>query len=65
MRKKKDTGFSYFLEDEKLIEYQKLSAAEKLQWLEDVNAFTRLFQTQRGAILREKLMNKEWKRSYR
>lgn len=32
-------GFSYFLEDEKLLEYQKLSDEDKLQWLEEINLF--------------------------
>ena len=34
-----DKGFSYILEDEKIIEYMKLSTENKLQWLEEINGF--------------------------
>jgi hypothetical protein len=33
-------GFSYTVEDEKIIEYMKLSTEDKLRWLEDINEFT-------------------------
>ncbi len=33
-------GFSYTVEDEKLIEYMKLSTEQKLAWLEEINSFT-------------------------
>ncbi|MBA4392254.1 MAG: hypothetical protein C0407_01760 [Desulfobacca sp.] len=34
-------GFSYTLEEEKIIEYLKLSSEDKLQWLEEINEFNR------------------------
>jgi hypothetical protein len=33
-------GFQYTLEDEKIIEYLKLTTKEKLQWLEEINNFS-------------------------
>ncbi len=33
-------GFSYTLEKEDIINYMKLSDAEKLQWLEDIVSFS-------------------------
>ena len=35
-------GFEYTLEDEKIIEYMKLSTADKLKWLEEINEFNRI-----------------------
>lgn len=35
------TGFSYTLEEEKILEYLKLSTEDKLQWLEEINEFNR------------------------
>ena len=29
-------GFSYTIEDEKILEYMKLTTEEKLQWLEEI-----------------------------
>ncbi|MFH1782850.1 MAG: hypothetical protein ABH848_04465 [Candidatus Omnitrophota bacterium] len=34
----KGKGFSYFLEDEKIIEYLRLSPAMRLEWLEDIDS---------------------------
>lgn len=48
-------GFYYYLEDEKIEEYSKLSVEQKLQWLEEVNEFTNLFLTQEEKELRTKL----------
>ena len=33
-------GFWYTLEDEKILEYMKLSTEDKLRWLEDINELT-------------------------
>jgi hypothetical protein len=33
-------GFNYTLEEEKLVEYLKLSTEDKLRWLEEINEFT-------------------------
>jgi len=51
-----DKGFSYTLEDDKILEYMKLSTEDKLNWLEDINRFNRLFLTDEGREIREKLM---------
>ncbi len=40
-------GFYYYLEDEKILEYMKLSTEEKLQWLEDIIEFTEAFLTEK------------------
>ncbi len=40
-----DKGLIYTLEDEKIIEYMALSVEDKLQWLEEMNEFNRLFLT--------------------
>ena len=55
----KAKGFSYNLEDEKIISYMKLTAEEKLQWLEDINKFTFSVLTPRQKEFREKLRRGE------
>jgi hypothetical protein len=35
-----DKGFCYDIEDEKILEYMKLSDEEKLDWLEEITEFT-------------------------
>jgi hypothetical protein len=47
-------GFSYTLEDEKITEYMKLSAGQKLEWLEAINELTRLALTPAEKEMREK-----------
>ena len=51
-----DKGFSYVLEDDKILEYMRLSTEDKLNWLEDINQFNRLFLTNKEIEIREKLM---------
>lgn len=34
-------GFSYYLEDEKILEYLRMSPRMRLEWLEDINIFNR------------------------
>ena len=41
----KNGGFSYTLEDEKIIEYIKLSTKDKLEWLEEIMLFTEMALT--------------------
>jgi hypothetical protein len=48
-------GFSYTLEEEKILEYMKLSVEDKLQWLEEINAFNRMVMDDREKKIREKL----------
>lgn len=51
-----DKGFSYTLEDEKILEYMKLSSEEKLQWLEEVVEFTNSALTEKEKEFRQKLL---------
>jgi hypothetical protein len=48
-------GFSYSLEDEKILSYMKLTAEEKLQWLEAINQLTFLVLNDRQKEFREQL----------
>lgn len=48
-------GFSYTIEEEKLIEYMKLSTKDKLKWLEEINEFTNLALSNKEKELRAKL----------
>ena len=48
-------GFSYTLEEEKIVEYLKLSTEEKLQWLEEINEFNRIILDDREKEIRERL----------
>ena len=50
-----DKGFIYTLEDEKIIEYMKLSTEDKLQWLEEINEFNNMVFCDREKELRKKL----------
>ena len=50
-----DKGFFYAFEDEKIIEYMKLSTEDKLKWLEEINEFTKIVLSDREKELREKL----------
>jgi len=50
-----DKGFIYTFEDEKIIEYMKLSTEDKLNWLEEINEFTNMVLSDREKELREKL----------
>lgn len=56
---KKLKGFYYYIEDEKILEYMKLSTAEKLQWLEDIIEFTEKFSTVEDNKIREKFRKGE------
>lgn len=50
-------GFSYTLEDEKIIEYMKLSTEDKLNWLEDIVSFTEMALTAKEKKIREYFRN--------
>lgn len=39
--KNKGKGFSYYLEDEKIIEYLSLSPRLRLEWLGEIDSFNR------------------------
>ena len=49
-----DDGFSYTLEDEKIKKYMKLTAKEKLQWLEEINSFNEKVLTPKDKAIRAK-----------
>ena len=48
-------GYSYTVEDEKLIEYMKLSTEQKLEWLEEINSFTHAVLSDEEKLIRQKL----------
>jgi len=48
-------GFSYTLEDEKILEYMKLSTEDKLRWLEEINEFTQSVLSEKEKRFRELL----------
>jgi len=48
-------GFFYTLEEEKVIEYMKLSTEDKLKWLEEINNFTNMVLNDKEKELRAKL----------
>ncbi len=48
-------GYSYAVEDEKILEYMKLSTEQKLQWLEEINAFTFSVLSDQEKLIRNKL----------
>lgn len=50
-------GFSYYLEDEKILEYAKLSTAQKLEWLEEMRVFNEAALTPREKRIREFFRN--------
>lgn len=50
-------GFSYTLEDEKILEYMKLSTEEKLRWLEEVVELTNSVLTENEMEFRKKLLD--------
>lgn len=52
IRKNHPKGFSYTLEKEKILEYQKLSTEDKLKWLEEINKFTNLFLSEKDKKIR-------------
>jgi len=47
------------VEDEKLIEYMKLSTEQKLEWLEEINAFTHVVLSDEEKLMRQKLRSAE------
>ena len=54
----REKGYSYCIEDDKIREYMKLSPLEKLEWLEEINAFTRLAQSPEAAEAREQFRSR-------
>lgn len=52
-------GFFYTFEEEKILEYMKLSTEDKLKWLQEINEFTNMVLTDEEKELREKLRKGE------
>jgi hypothetical protein len=51
----KPKGYSYTVEDEKILEYMKLSTEDKLFWLEEINLLTEAALTPREKRIRNLL----------
>jgi hypothetical protein len=52
-------GFRYVFSKEKYDEYQKLSAQQKLEWLEKMNRFLYNFMDPKAKLIQEKLRRGE------
>lgn len=48
-------GISYTIEEEKIIDYMRLSTEDKLSWLEEINEFTNMVLNDKEKEIREKL----------
>lgn len=55
--RKMKKGFFYTLEDEKILEYMKVSTEDKLKWLEEINEFTNIVLNDKEKKIRAKLRN--------
>ncbi len=47
-----EKGYSYFVTDEQIREYMKLTSEEKLQWLEEANEFIQAASDERKIEVR-------------
>ena len=52
-------GFKYYIEDDKIREYMKLSTKEKLKWLEEIRQFSNLAMSDKAKDIREKFRKAE------
>lgn len=52
-------GFSYYLEDEKILEYLKMPPRARLEWLEEINLFNRKALTGERRKISEKFRKGE------
>lgn len=57
--KRQVTGYSFTVEDEKILAYMKLTTEEKLKWLEEINSFTFAALTEEEWKIRQKLRSGE------
>lgn len=48
--------FLYFPDDEKILEYSRLSDEDKLKWLEDAMLFNQMAFTEKEKEIREKIV---------
>jgi hypothetical protein len=53
---KSQKNLLYYLEDEKILAYMKLTDEEKMKWLEEVRVFNREVFSEEELELRKKLM---------
>ncbi|MBN2842730.1 MAG: hypothetical protein JXM68_06545 [Sedimentisphaerales bacterium] len=52
-------GYSYFVTDEQIREYMKLTTAEKLEWLEEANEFIQAASDDKTREIRDKFRKGE------
>ncbi|MFH1049984.1 MAG: hypothetical protein V1779_03525 [bacterium] len=52
-------GLKYYIEDDKIREYMKLSTEEKLKWLDEIQKFSELAMTEKDKEIREKFRKRE------
>ncbi|OGC25240.1 hypothetical protein A2291_03480 [candidate division WOR-1 bacterium RIFOXYB2_FULL_42_35] len=57
--KNKQKGYSYIIEDEKLLEFSKLSYGQRLEWFINMHNFLRRFQPEASRIAMNKLKDGE------
>jgi hypothetical protein len=50
-------GFSYFVSDEQMTTFSKMSDLERLQWVENARLFTLMAQTPETKVRHEELRN--------
>jgi len=52
-------GFKYYIEEDKIREYMKLSTEQKLKWLDEINKFNQLALTDKEKEIMEKFRKAE------
>lgn len=52
-------GYGYHVTDEQIRKYRRLTPRQKLEWLEEANAFTEKFAPERARRLHKKFRNGE------
>lgn len=52
-------GFKYYIEDDKIREYMKLTTVQKLKWLEEIRQFNELAMSEKAKKIREKFRKAE------
>ncbi len=59
MESKITKGYKYYFDEDKIREYMKVPASEKLKWLEEVRQFNEMFMTEKAKKIRELLRKGE------
>jgi len=52
-------GFKYYIEEDLIREYMKLSVEQKLKWLEEIRQFNELAMSDKAKQIREKFRRAE------